>query len=125
MREREGPSVDTLRAARTAAQRRAILEKYGFLPYVEAFPRRLTERQLQVLEMMATRTAKETAAELGVSVQTVKNTLSVVYQRLGATTLQEAFFILGWLKPGPQPMAHEAPTTDAGEFYWTLGKGTG
>lgn len=44
---------------------------------------------------------KEAAHQMGVSVQTVKNHLSIAYHLLGVGSLVEAYLVLGWLRiPG-------------------------
>ena len=60
---------------------------------------RLTPRQREVLIRKAEgKTYGQVAHELGVSEQTVKNHLGLVYSRLGAEHLIEALRILGWLR---------------------------
>ena len=63
---------------------------------------RLTPRQREVIIRKAEgKTYGQVAYELGVTEQTVKNHLGLVYARLGAEHLIEALRILGWLRvPG-------------------------
>ena len=63
---------------------------------------RLTPRQREVIIRKAEgKTYGQVAYELGVTEQTVKNHLGLVYARLGAEHLIEALHILGWLRvPG-------------------------
>ena len=59
----------------------------------------LTPRELAVLRARADgATTKEVAHRLGVAGQTVKNYQYSAYRKLGATTLVEAFNLLGWIK---------------------------
>ena len=59
----------------------------------------LTPRQREVILRKAEgKTYGQVAYELGVTEQTVKNHLGVVYARLGAGHLIEALHILGWLR---------------------------
>lgn len=58
----------------------------------------LTPRQVDVLRVAAKGlTQKAVGAELGISRQTVQNTMHEAYQRLGVETLVEALSVLGWL----------------------------
>jgi DNA-binding NarL/FixJ family response regulator len=60
---------------------------------------RLTPRQRDVIIRKAEgKTYGQVAYELGVTEQTVKNHLGVVYAKLGAEHLIEALHILGWLR---------------------------
>jgi DNA-binding NarL/FixJ family response regulator len=63
-------------------------------------PRRLTDRQLEVLEALRDRdgSIKEAARELGISEQTVKGHLTTIYERLGVTRMVGAFRALGWMR---------------------------
>ena len=71
---------------------------------------RLTPRQRQVLIRKAEgKTYGQVAYELGVSEQTVKNHLGLIYARLGAEHLIEALRILGWLRlPGESDVTQAA-----------------
>ena len=73
---------------------------------------RLTPRQRDVIIRKAEgKTYGQVAYELGVTEQTVKNHLGLVYARLGAEHLIEALRILGWLRlPGESqpPLGHAA-----------------
>jgi DNA-binding NarL/FixJ family response regulator len=72
----------------------------------------LTPRQREVIIRKAEgKTYGQVAHELGVTEQTVKNHLGLVYARLGAEHLIEALRILGWLRvPGESqpPKGHPA-----------------
>lgn len=62
----------------------------------------LTPRELDVLVAMADgRTGATTARDLGMSVQTLKNHLTSVYDALDASGLVSAYHLLGWLRPSP------------------------
>jgi DNA-binding CsgD family transcriptional regulator len=69
----------------------------------------LTPRQAQILARLATgMTMREIAAELGISVSTVKNHLAVIYRTLGVHNSAGAFTKMGWIKteadaPPPDP----------------------
>ena len=69
---------------------------------------RLTPRQREVIIRKAEgKTYGQVAYELGVTEQTVKNHLRLVYAKLGAEHLIEALRILGWLRlPGE---SHKPP----------------
>ena len=59
----------------------------------------LTPRQREVIIRKAEgKTYGQVAYELGVTEQTVKNHLGLVYAKLGAEHLIEALRILGWLR---------------------------
>ena len=67
----------------------------------------LTRMQLKVFRTyMRAFSHKETAARLDISIQTVKNHVANLYERLGVNTMLEAATKLGWLKP-----PDEVPTT--------------
>jgi DNA-binding CsgD family transcriptional regulator len=63
---------------------------------------KLTQRQFDVLSNYAeTGLQKETALQMGLSLQTVKNHLRRSYRKIGATNITEAYRMLGWLNvPG-------------------------
>lgn len=59
----------------------------------------LTRRQAEVLRLMAQgKTQDQIASELSVHVQTVKNHRTGAYQRLGVSSMTEAYIALGWLR---------------------------
>lgn len=58
----------------------------------------LTGRELDVLVVMSYgRTQEEGATELAVTLQTLKNHLSAVYEKTGSRNLVGAYRRLGWL----------------------------
>ena len=60
----------------------------------------LTPAQLRVLRALSDgRTMKQVAAELSVSVQTIKNHCREAYVRLEVNGLVGAYARLGWLRP--------------------------
>lgn len=57
-----------------------------------------TPRMLETLRAVARLgSTKDAAQALGISQNTVKNTLSILYRRLGVGTMPEAFYAL-WLR---------------------------
>jgi DNA-binding CsgD family transcriptional regulator len=54
----------------------------------------LTEREKVILKYSVDKTAKETAAELGVCEQTVKSTLGRVYMKLGVPGKRDALALV-------------------------------
>lgn len=59
----------------------------------------LTPREREVLvEVAKGATAKRVAYSLGISVQTVKNHMSKIYEKLDTDNVIGAFTTLGWLK---------------------------
>lgn len=61
---------------------------------------RLTARQYEILMILPETDSREEAAErLGITYQTLKNTLNKTYRRLGVTSIVAAYYKLGWLKP--------------------------
>ena len=46
---------------------------------------------------------KQVAADLGISVQTVKNHLSAIYDRLDTQGILRTLFVLGWITPPGAP----------------------
>jgi DNA-binding CsgD family transcriptional regulator len=61
--------------------------------------KRPTDRQLQVLATYARcGTQAETARQLGIHVQTVKNHLLAASQRLGTKSAIGSYMALGWLR---------------------------
>lgn len=78
---------------------------------------RLTPNEVRVLSAAATGAgAKAAAAELGMSYQTYKNVLTLVYAKLDVQSLVQAFAVLGWLHvPGTAEIAeHNADVRLAG-----------
>ena len=65
------------------------------------FGRPLSARQLEILTLYAAADSeKEVAARLDLSLQTVKNTLTAAYDRLGVTSRMGAFRRMGWVRVG-------------------------
>lgn len=61
---------------------------------------RLTRREHEVMVLLAHgHTVDTAAAELGLSRQTVRNTITSVNKRLRVTNRYAAFLELGWLTP--------------------------
>ena len=59
----------------------------------------LTDRQREVLRHRALgRSVTETAGDLGIAEQTVKNHLQRIYHVLHVTNLSEAYRAVGWLR---------------------------
>jgi DNA-binding CsgD family transcriptional regulator len=94
----------------------------GFRPLQPEHPPALPHLRGEVLgaplaprEMLAIRTyarlgsQSESAHEMGISTQTMKNTLTHVYQKLGAGSAVEAMFIMGWIRI---PTDHEVAVYD-------------
>ncbi len=77
----------------------------------------LTPRQREVIIRKAEgKTYGQVAYELGITEQTVKNHLGLVYTKLGAEHLIEALRILGWLRlPGESRASWRKPRMTAGE----------
>jgi DNA-binding CsgD family transcriptional regulator len=77
---------------------------------------RLTPRQREVIIRKAEgKTYGQVAYDLGVTEQTVKNHLGLVYARLGAEHLIEALRILGWLRLPANPNHREGTRLDRRE----------
>ena len=84
-------SVDMMREQ--AAFTSSAVSRRG-LPYHP-----ITEHEWEVMRQYALwGRQKEVAAYMGLSLQTVKNTLTTVYAKLGAESSIEAFRLLGWLR---------------------------
>jgi DNA-binding CsgD family transcriptional regulator len=63
---------------------------------------RLTPQQIRIIEgYVRTGSQKAIAADLGISVQTVKNHLSTIYRRLDTQGILETLVVLGWLTQPP------------------------
>ncbi|WIM67901.1 LuxR C-terminal-related transcriptional regulator [Corynebacterium breve] len=90
--------------------RQRIVEHYGFdvsefpglQPHTGQSVEELSERQLQILELLATgKLQREAADELGISTETVKATSKKIYRKLHVGNLQEAVRVAraqGWLQ---------------------------
>lgn len=64
----------------------------------EAAHERLTKRQVQVLAAFAATGTQPSAAHvLGISVQTIKNHCTAIYDTLGCSGILEALQAVGWL----------------------------
>lgn len=62
----------------------------------------LSEHQMDILRRLATGDRHaDVATDLGISHQTLKNTLTLIYKKLEVRGLVETYAALGWLKaPG-------------------------
>lgn len=61
---------------------------------------RLTPKQERVVEAYVREgSMKGAAASLGITLQTTKNHLSAIYQRLDTTGILQTLFALGWISP--------------------------
>jgi DNA-binding CsgD family transcriptional regulator len=66
--------------------------------------RRLTDRQREVLWRVADGSRQQdVAADMGISTQTLKNHLRLVYKSVGARSLLHALHLVGWLKRPLRP----------------------
>lgn len=59
--------------------------------------KRLTDRQREVLALACCHPSREVARLLGISEQTVKNHMQIVYRKLGVTSRTQAAMAMGWL----------------------------
>jgi DNA-binding NarL/FixJ family response regulator len=98
-----------------------LLDRFGALATRERLPEPLTEREIEILRLAAAGSRnKEIADRLIISEKTVKNALSRLYGKLGATSRSEAVArgrSLGLLPldeahfdavPSPATLAHDA-----------------
>jgi len=97
-----GDIAELIRTCQSAAERHTGSVQSNALTSPEAEPNTtLTARQIEILQLFARGLSyQEVAAQLQVSILTIKNHASAIYDRLGVKNKTEAVFearALGWL----------------------------